>query len=102
MRAERNPVFVIRRMVFACARKDMVALDVISASLDIMVIPTVYHVTAVLSAHQASVVILWASAHASPISPEGLAVNVVQDITNIRNASVIYAKILIILSLQVF
>lgn len=88
MHAERNPVFATNRMVFAYAKKDTVALDAISVSLDITAIPTAYHAIAVPSAHPASVAIPQANAHASPISPEELAINAVQDTTNIRSASV--------------
>lgn len=88
MRAEQNLVFATSRMVFACARKDMVALDATNVSRDITVIPIVYHATVAPSAHPVSVAMPRASARASPISPERLAVNAVQDITNIRNVLV--------------
>lgn len=88
MRAEQSPVFATRVMVFAYARKDTAVLDVTSAFLDITAILTVDRATVVLSAHPASVAILRASARASSISPEELAINAVQDITNTRNVSV--------------
>lgn len=88
MRAEQSPAFVTRVTVFAYARKDTAVLDVTSAFLDITAIPTVDRATAVLSVHPPSVAILRASVRASPISPEELAINAVQDITNIRSASV--------------
>lgn len=88
MHAERNPVFATSRMVFACAKRDTVALDATNVSQDIMVIPTVYHATVAPSVHLASVAIPQANAHASPISLEGLVVNAVQDTTSIQNALV--------------
>jgi len=88
MRVERNPVFATKRMVFVCARKDTVVLDATNVHLDIMAILIACHAIVVPSAHPALVVIPRASAHVSPISPEGLAVNAVQDTTNIRNALV--------------
>lgn len=88
MRAERNPVFATSRMVFAYVKKDTVALDAINVFLDITAIPTAYRVIAAPSAHQVSVAILRANAHASLISPEELAINAVQDTTNTRSASV--------------
>lgn len=88
MRAEQNLVFATSRMVFACARKDMVALDATNVSRDITAIPTVYHATAVPSAHPASVAMPRGNVRASLISPERLVVNAVQDITNIQNALV--------------
>lgn len=88
MHAERNPVFATSQMVFACAKKDTVALDATNVSRDITAIPTVYHAIVAPSAHPASVAIPWASARALPISLEGLVVNAVQDTTNIRNALV--------------
>lgn len=87
-RAERSLEFATRVTVFACARKDTAALDATSAFPDITVIPIVDRAIAAPSARQLSVAIPRGSAHASPISPGGLAINAVRDITNTQSASV--------------
>lgn len=88
MRAERSLAFATRVTVFACASKDTAALDATSAFPDITDIPIADRATAAPSARPPSVAIPRASARASPISPGGLAINAVQDITNTRSASV--------------
>lgn len=80
-------------------------LDAISVFRDITAIPIVYHATAVPSARPASVAIPRASARVSPILPEKLVVNAVQDTTSIRNVLVcsVICEILVIYNVsQIF